>query len=186
MKTAPIVCVLALSVAYASACMAGNTDLANYKTFGWDPSQKNQMTENPRSVSAVTRRAVVDQMLARGYRLDVGRPQLILRLDASVENAAGADPSDTALTLSDFTLRVSDAKTGELLWSDSADIAVTAGAGGKLPAGALQDAVGELYADYPVAPLKSTPSGHVTFPETPFRNAFQLGPGSGSSSAGTQ
>lgn len=167
---------LALSLIGASACMAepasapepGNhsADLSKYKSFGWDPSQKNLMTENPRSISSVSKRAVIAQMRARGYTLDVNSPQLIVKLEAKVQNSADAQ----AIVISDLVLSMTDAKTGGLVWSNAADIRIS-DIQEKIPASAVQDAVNALYANYPVTYSKSKyGEGYVSLPPPPVQN----------------
>lgn len=187
MKSKLIKSLLVLSIAGASVCLAGtpsaddgSVDLSRYKTFGWDPSQKNLMTENPRSISATTKRAIIAQMSTRGYRLDVNSPQLIVRLNAEVRNPAlavsatgvpqaGADAP--AVVISDLVLSMTDAKTGELVWSNTADVRIS-NEQAKIPAKAFQDAIGDLYAGYPGAQGNRSQFavGYVSLPPPPEQN----------------
>jgi hypothetical protein len=179
---------MALSFFAASACLAGtpslpetqitSVNLSKYKTFGWDPSQKNLMTENPRSISAVSKRAVIAQMQARGYILDMNSPQLIVKLEAKVQSPADAQlvtPQQVGtdapvIVISDLVLSMTDAKTNELVWSNSADIRIS-NAQEKIPAKSFQDAVNELYASYPVLHSRSKyGEGYVSLPPPPAQN----------------
>ena len=187
MKSKLIKSLLVLSIAGASVCFAetpssnsSTVDLSKYKTFGWDPSQKNLMTENPRSVSATTKRAIIDQMYARGYSLDVNTPQLIVRLKADVQDpsqvaSASGNQSDDAdapaVVISDLVLSMTDAKTGEIVWSNAADVRIS-DTKAKIPATAFQDAVNELYASYPVAYVNQSKYGvgYVSLPPPPVQN----------------
>lgn len=160
-------------------------DISQYKTYGWFSPLATDKAGYSSIVSSNFKTAIQNEMYARGYVYDANSPQLLININASSQERMdvssaptvsmgyygyrggfgygfgvpvyGADVETSYYKVGTVTIDVVDAQKKELIWTGTLEGVLNKKAL-ENPGAAIQSAVTQIYAKYPVpAKVASTP-----------------------------
>ena len=162
-------------------------DITQYKTYGWFSPLATDKAGYSSIVSSNFKSAIQNQMAARGYVYDASSPQLLVNINASSQERMdvssapsvsmgyygyrggfgyglgmpiyGADVETNYYKVGTVTIDVVDAQKKELIWTGTLEGVLNKKAM-ENPGAAIQSAVAQIYAKYPVPAMvaPSTPA----------------------------
>ena len=159
-------------------------DIAQYKTYGWFTPLATDNAGYSSIISSNFKAAIQNEMAARGYVYDANAPQLLININATSQermevNSApsvsmgyygyrggfgyglgmpiyGADVETSYYKVGTVTIDVVDAQKKELIWTGTLEGVLNKKAM-ENPNAAIQSAVSQIYAQYPVPMLAAAP-----------------------------
>ena len=160
-------------------------DITQYKTYGWFSPLATDKAGYSSIVSSNFKSAIQNQMAARGYVYDASSPQLLVNINASSQERMdvssapsvsmgyygyrggfgyglgmpiyGADVETSYYKVGTVTIDVVDAQKKELIWTGTLEGVLNKKAM-ENPGAAIQSAVAQIYAKYPVPAMVAPPT----------------------------
>lgn len=159
-------------------------DITQYKTYGWFTPLATDNAGYSSIVSSNFKSAIQNQMAARGYVYDANAPQLLVNVNAASQERMdvtstptvnmgyygyrggfgygfgvpiyGADVQTKYYKVGTVTIDVVDAAKKELVWTGTLEGVLNKKAM-ENPGAAIQSAVSQIYAKYPVPAMAAPP-----------------------------
>lgn len=159
-------------------------DISKYKTYGWFSPLATDKAGYSSIVSSNFKSAIQNEMAARGYVYDANSPQLLININATSQERAdvsstpsmsvgyygyrggfgyglgmpiyGADVETTYYKVGTVTIDVVDAQQKELIWTGTLEGVLNKKAM-ENPNAAIQSAVSQIYAKYPIPAMAAAP-----------------------------
>lgn len=159
-------------------------DIAQYKTYGWFTPLATDKAGYSSIVSGNFKSAIQNQMAARGYVYDANTPQLLININATSQERMdvssaptvsmgyygyrggfgyglgmpiyGADVETNYYKVGTVTIDLVDAQKKELIWTGTLEGVLNKKAM-ENPNAAIQSAVNQIFAKYPVAAMAAPP-----------------------------
>lgn len=159
-------------------------DIAQYKTYGWFTPLATDKAGYSSIVSSNFKSAIQNQMAARGYVYDANAPQLLININATSQERMdvssaptvsmgyygyrggfgyglgmpiyGADVETNYYKVGTVTIDLVDAQKKELIWTGTLEGVLNKKAM-ENPNAAIQSAVNQIFAKYPVAAMAAPP-----------------------------